>query len=181
MSFDAAFSRTVGIEGGYSNNPADRGGETMWGITTAVARAHGYQGPMRDMPILVAKDIYRQSYWLLLHLDQIDPVSPMIAAEMFDTAVNCGAGVPVPFLQRALNAFNRQGKDYPDMPVDGLIGVTTAAALKAFFTARGARAELVMLAVLRSFRGVRYVEIAEKNPTQEVFEFGWWNRIVEAA
>lgn len=181
MSFDAAFTRTLGKEGAYSNNPADRGGETIFGITAAVARAHGYQGPMRDMEVLAAKDIYRQSYWLLLHLDLLDPISPAIAAEVFDMAVNCGAGVPVPFLQRALNAFNRQGKDYPDMPVDGLCGIQTAKALSAFLTARGARAEPVMLAVLRSFRGVRYIEIAEKNPTQEVFEFGWWNRIVGAA
>lgn len=181
MSFDAAFERTVGLEGGYSNNSADKGGETMWGITAAVARAHGYLGPMKDMPVLAAKDIYRQSYWLLIHLDLVDPISQAISAEMFDAAVNLGAGVPVPFLQRALNVFNRQGNDYPDMLVDGLCGVQTASALKNFLAVRGARGEPVMLAVLRSFRGVRYVEIAEKNPSQEIFEFGWWNRIVGAA
>ena len=34
-------------EGGYVNNPNDKGGETCWGITVAVARANGYAGPMR--------------------------------------------------------------------------------------------------------------------------------------
>ena len=37
-------------EGGYVHNPADRGGATRYGVTEAVARAHGYAGAMRDFP-----------------------------------------------------------------------------------------------------------------------------------
>lgn len=174
MSFDAAFARTVGLEGGYSNNLNDPGGETAFGITARVAIAHGYTGPMKDMPILAAKDIYRESYWDLLHLGAIDEIDPAIAAELFDTAVNCGPSVPIPFLQRALNAFNRQGKDYPDMPVDGLAGAVTATALKAFLKVRGALGGKVMLAALNAQQGVRYLEIVEKKPTSEAFSFGWF-------
>ena len=36
-------------EGGYTNNPNDKGGETNFGITVAVARAFGYTGPMTSM------------------------------------------------------------------------------------------------------------------------------------
>ena len=178
MSFDSAFSYVVGVEGGYSNNPSDRGGETMWGITAKVARDSGYSGQMRDMPQSVAKGIYKAKYWDLIHLDPIDVVSPLIAREMFETAVNCGVGVPVPFLQRALNAFNRRGKDYPDMPVDGLNGPSTVGALRAFLHLRGAAGEKVLLAALNAQQGIRYFEIAERRPDQEDFEFGWWaNRV----
>lgn len=49
MNFvERAMDATFQHEGGYVNNPNDRGGETNWGITIAVARAYGYTGPMRQ-------------------------------------------------------------------------------------------------------------------------------------
>ena len=66
MSFDKAFARTVGIEGGYSNDPDDSGGETNWGITKATAVAYGYTGPMRDMPRETAHGIYLNGWWRCL-------------------------------------------------------------------------------------------------------------------
>ena len=47
-------------EGGYVNHPADRGGPTCFGITEAVARAHGYRGAMRQLPRDEAVAIYRR-------------------------------------------------------------------------------------------------------------------------
>jgi lysozyme family protein len=178
MSFDQAFTRTVGLEGGYSNNPADPGGETMWGITATTARAHAYVGPMRDMPRAAARAIYQTAFWELVHLDQVDVFSPKIAEELFDTGVNCGVGVPVPFLQRCLNAFNRQGRDYPDVPVDGLAGARTIDALRAFLKVRGPKGEVAMLKALNSLQGARYIELVEKRPTSEAFVYGWFlNRV----
>lgn len=179
MSFDAAFARTVGIEGGYSNIPGDPGGETMWGITAAVARAHGYSGPMKDMPVETAKAIYRLSYWDANHLDDVDTlVSPALSAKMFDIGVNCGVQTPITFLQRALNAFNHQGKDYPDLAVDGKPGAVTSSALRNFMRVRGARGIPVMLAALNSQLGVHYLEIAERRPVAEDVVFGWFNQRV---
>lgn len=150
----------------------------MWGITAKVARDFCYSGPMQALPLGTAKAIYQARYWDLLHLDAVDQISPPIAAEMFDTAVNCGAGVPVPFLQRSLNAFNRQGKDYFDVPVDGLNGPTTVSAFRAFIHLRGARGEQVMLKALNAQQGVRYFDITEHRPANEDFEFGWWDKRV---
>jgi lysozyme family protein len=182
MSFDSAFARTVGIEGRYSNNPKDPGGETMWGITVAMARAHGYVGQMKDMPIATAKAIYLAAFWMLLHLDQVDTFSPRIAEELFDTAVNLGQTKPIPFLQRALNAFNREGRDYPDIPVDGLAGAKTIDALRQFLAARSKQGgEAVLVAALNAQQAEEYLAIVGRRPASEDFIFGWFKKRVALA
>lgn len=50
-------------EGGYVNNPKDPGGETNMGITKATARANGYTGPMRQIPLSVVSSIYYKKFW----------------------------------------------------------------------------------------------------------------------
>jgi hypothetical protein len=99
-------------EGGFVDHPSDRGGATRFGVTEAVARAHGYRGPMRTLPREEAQAIYRRLYWLRPRFDQVAARAPRIAAELFDTGVNMGPAVAATFLQRALTALNRNGKDF---------------------------------------------------------------------
>lgn len=173
MTFDFAFQKTVGVEGGYSNHPNDPGGETMFGITIKVARLYGYQGDMKALPLAVAKQIYRERYWDLIHLDRVDAISRIIANEAFDTAVNMGVSVPIPILQGWLNALNRQGADYPDLKADGLFGAASAAALIAFKAKRGVMAEKVLLLAMNADQAVAYRGIVERKPTSEDFLWGW--------
>lgn len=112
-------------EGGYVNHPADRGGATCFGITEAVARAHGYGGPMRDLPRREAVAIYRRLYWLRPRFDQVATRAPRLAAELFDTGANMGPAVGATFLQRALTALNRSGRDYGDCILDKANWVAT--------------------------------------------------------
>jgi lysozyme family protein len=39
----------IGKEGGYTNDPLDNGGETIWGITKFVADSCGYKDSMKSM------------------------------------------------------------------------------------------------------------------------------------
>jgi len=89
-AFEKAFNHTVGVEGGYSDHPSDRGGKTMFGITEAVARSYGYSGDMRSMPLSTAKDIYSKKYWDKLNLDEVSKMSEPLAAKLFDIGVNMG-------------------------------------------------------------------------------------------
>lgn len=162
-------------EGGHVNDPNDAGGETIWGITVAVARASGYSGPMRAMPIGVAKAIYRKRYWSGPNFDAVAAMSPAIAAELFDTGVNMGPSVAASWLQRWLNALNRGGRDYRDMPVDGAIGPLTISCLQSFLRIRGEAGEQVLLRGLNCSQGHRYLELAEARPANENFLFGWVN------
>ena len=166
-------------EGGYAHHPADRGGATCFGVTEAVARAHGYAGAMRDLPRSEAAAIYRRLYWLRPRFDAVAGRSPRVAAELFDTGVNMGPGVAATFLQRALTALNRTGKDFPDLVPDGRVGPRTLAALDGFFEARGKRGgETVLLRALEALQGERYLRLAERRPANEAFLYGWLaNRI----
>lgn len=172
-SADSIIDEVLQAEGGYVNDPRDRGGETNWGITVAVARAAGYTGPMRDMPRSVARDIYWRQYVTGPNFDDIIPLSPAIAAELIDTGVNMGTGVASQFLQQALNAFNEQGARYPDLKVDGQIGLKTISNLQAFLKHRGKEGESVMLKALNCLQGARYIAITESRPANEGFVYGW--------
>ena len=160
-------------EGGYINHPADRGGPTNWGITQTVARAHGYSGDMRALPRDTAKRLYRGIYWQAPGLDAIAAITAKIAAEMFDTGVNMGPGIAVGFLQRALNALNRNGRDYADLAVDRRIGPVTLTALRDFLRLRGKGGESVLLKAIEALQGERYIALAESRPVNESFLYGW--------
>ena len=168
-------------EGGYVDHPADRGGATNFGITEAVARAHGYRGHMRDLPRREAVAIYRRLYWLRPRFDQVALRSPRLAAELFDTGANMGPAVAATFLQRALTALNRSGRDYSDLVPDGRLGATTLAALDTFLKVRGrSSGETVLMRALEALQGERYLRLAERRPANEAFLYGWLaNRIGE--
>lgn len=150
--FDAAFTRLMGNEGSYSNNPADPGGETMWGITARVARAHGYTSPMKDLDQATAKDIARAEYWDKFRCHQFDP---RIAFMLFDTAYN--GGHPVQWLQRAIGAIE-----------DGIVGTETVSLAAAADPSK----------VCSKFSGYR-MHYYTSLPTWPSFGKGWANRIAD--
>ncbi|MDV4238644.1 glycosyl hydrolase 108 family protein [Acinetobacter baumannii] len=174
MNIEQYLEELIKREGGYVNNPADRGGATKYGITQAVARENGWNGNMKDLPLEFAKSIYRKQYWLEPRFDQVNALSPSVAEELLDTGVNCGTGFAKPLLQRALNLLNNQGKaGWPDLKVDGVYGSATLGALKTYLSKRGKDGEKVLVRVLNIMQGQRYIEICERNKSQEQFFYGW--------
>lgn len=115
-NFDRAFAELLGNEGGYSNNPADQGGETNWGITAAVARENGFIGSMKEMDQSVAKTIYAKKYWL----PAFDDLPYQVAFQVFDASVNSGTSQAVRWLQRAVGVAD-----------DGKLGPITLTAVAA--------------------------------------------------
>jgi lysozyme family protein len=179
---DALIDRLIEVvierEGGYVNHPADRGGPTNWGVTQAVARAQGYTGDMRHLPQGTAVSIYKRLYWISPGYSQIAVKAPNLAAELFDTGINMGTGTATRFLQRALNALNRNAKDFSDIKVDGQTGPATMAALQAFLRVRADAGEAVILKAVEALQGAHYLRLAETRPSQEAFLYGWLaNRI----
>ena len=117
MNFDTAFATLLKHEGLYSDHAADPGGKTMYGITEVVAREVGYQGDMHELPLDLAKRIYKDRYWDTVKADDL-PAG--IRYAVFDAAVNSGPGQSTKWLQRALGVAD-----------DGVIGPKTLAAANA--------------------------------------------------
>lgn len=117
MTFDEAFLRLMKYEGGYVDHAADPGGKTNWGITQAVASAHGYTGSMQAMPRATANAIYRTTYWDAM---QCDALPSDVRFVVFDAAVNSGCAQAAKWLQRAVGTTE-----------DGILGPKTMAAIMA--------------------------------------------------
>lgn len=181
MTISEIIAGIIKKEGGYSNNPADKGGPTMYGITEATARRNGYTGQMFELSRAWAETIYLREYVTEPGFNQIAAVSSRIAEELVDTGVNMGPSLPAPWLQRILNGLNQGGKRWPDLVVDGKIGPATVGALRALLEYRGTEGEKVVLRALNCLQGARYIEITESRPANETFLYGWLLNRVEVA
>ena len=170
----AKINRTIDLEGEkFTNNPNDKGGPTKYGITQAVYNAFGPIGSVENCTRQTAFNIYLQRYWATPKLDLIDAIDSKLSERMFDWGVNSGPSRPGKALQRALNVLNARGSHWPDIATDGNVGMLTIGALKSLVAKRGADGLKVVRGIVRSQQSVFYIEIAEANPTQEDFEYGW--------
>ena len=157
-------------EGGYANNKDDSGGETMYGITEAVARKSGYTDDMRDLPREKATEIYEKKYWHAVSADKLFYFSPSITREVVDTAVNMGPKIAAKFLQRSLNILNNKQKLYRDIVADGKIGPVTLNTLRSYLNYRD---EKTLLKTLNLYQGAYYIELTERREKDESFFYGW--------
>ena len=155
-------------EGGYSNDPADRGGATKWGIT---ARVYGeYMGrpvtpdQVKAMPWDHALAIYRERYWRATNIDLLpEQLQPVV----FDMAVNMGPGTAVRLLQHALGDLGRP------MIGDGIIGKLTASIAAGLIKDRGVKD---VIDAICDRRRDYYNEIIAHDPSQARFKRGWLDR-----
>lgn len=177
-AFKQAFDRTMGSEGGYSNDPLDPGGETYRGISRRFFpswpgwKIIDSKGPEVEGLNPLVEDFYRKEFW-----DRCagGALPPEIATEVFDSAVNCGVTAACTWLQRALNLLNRNGKEYPDSTEDGRLGLGTLRAMQAHINKEGTAR--LLLKVMNILQGAHYLGIMQKTPSQEKYARGWLNRV----
>ena len=90
---EAAISKTLQYEGGYTNHPKDPGGATNWGITIHDARRYwkldATPEDVKAMPKAVAIGIYRSKYWVRMGCDARPAGVDFVD---FDLGVNSGTG-----------------------------------------------------------------------------------------
>ena len=154
MNFDTAIKHVLQVEGDYSDHAADPGGKTRFGITEAVARRAGYRGDMRELPLDLAKRIYREEYWAAVRADDLPAGLRLV---MFDAAVNSGVGQATRWLQRAVGVTD-----------DGIIGPRTLAAVGAL------SADSVRMRVL-----AQRLRFMSNLPNWPAFSRGWARRVCD--
>lgn len=160
-------------EQGYVNHQDDRGGPTCWGITQGTARYYCYSGDMRLLTKSYAVMIYKSMFYLKPGLNKVAEVDSQITRKLFDMSVIVGITYTHGIFQRALNLFNRQQKIYRDIKMDGIIGPNTIFALKSFIEFRREPGVEQMIKVLNGMEVARFFDLAEREPSQEEFFFGW--------
>lgn len=133
----AIVAAVLAHEGGYVNDPKDPGGETNYGVTIAVARDYGYTGTMKDLTKETAANIYLSNYINKPGYGELITLSPAVGQKVVDAAVNTGTARSSRWLQTALNSYSRGGLDYPQLTVDGKVGVGTTSAYAALQKKRG--------------------------------------------
>lgn len=106
-NYASCLRETLRHEGGYANNPADPGGETMYGIIKETAKDHGYTGPMKSIPMSVVESIYAQSYWNTPYYKG-DTLAPGVDLAVFDFGVNSGPSRAGKFLAAAAGGSDEE-------------------------------------------------------------------------
>ena len=171
--FDKVVRIVLGFEGGYSNDPADSGGETNLGITAGTLM-RAFKGnivnhfDVKRLTLSEAKKIYREYYWKPVKCDQLPyPLDGLV----FDTAVNCGCGTAVKTLQRTLDCFIDE-----QIEIDGGWGPQTQASLDYVLD------EFPIEAICRVYQYYKtwyYWAITEKASKNKKFIWGWLrNRVI---
>lgn len=179
--------RILVVEGGFVDDPADRGGTTKYGISLRFLKAVGKIDTNRDGfadldlnfdTVLDGQDIRaltpQMAGDLFLKHFYLGPgfwvIPQPFDGALFDQAVNGGTTAAVKILQRALNSFGAT----PALKVDGDLGNLTHARLLELI-----RQGKPVLQFVRVEAAERYRAIVRADRTQQRFLKGWLRRAEE--
>ena len=152
-------------EGGWSDDPADHGGQTNMGITLATWKSCGYDKDRdgdidsQDLRLVTRSDVVnllRLHYWNRWKADRI--LNQSVANLLVDWVWNSGKyGITIP--QRILS-----------VKADGIVGEQTLLAVNSADQSH-------LFHDLKEARKSFFLDIAKKDPSQKRFLGGWLNRI----
>lgn len=172
-----ALDLVLKLEGGYVDDPDDRGGATNFGISQ---RSH----PELDIKSLTkdqAIEIYRKKYWDANKLDWV--ASCNMCVPLFCFVVHAGPARAIIALQSAINKMLSvvqivtdvdhthtpyQKDKYKKLKEDGVLGKKTATYV--------IRYDILLNSFFYAEMIKHYASLCQKNRTQLKFLIGWINR-----
>lgn len=177
MKFEEALKLVGLAEGGYSNHPDDKGGETCMGISRVAHpdseiwkmidkwKERGNTNP-KELTKLAKNDphfvnlvngIYRGLYWKPCRCEELPD---LWRYPVFSCAVNCGSKTAIRLLQKIVGTT-----------ADGIYGGKTTQAVSIYV-----RKDLFVDKFCDLWCKY-YDQIVKHNPKQEIFLRGWKNRV----
>lgn len=162
--------RLIAREGGFVNNPIDRGGPTKYGITQNTLNSYQAHDPTAPTVVqflskLDARKIYKTMYWEKTNVRKIK--NQFIAEMVLDQCVNCGPSNAIRRLQASINFVSRD-RDR-NISEDGIIGPVTIKAID-YSPPRALALSFFRLSQMH------YIKICIGDPSQTIFLKGWMNR-----
>ena len=168
-NFKSALIRVLKNEGGYVNNPNDRGGETYKGVARkfhpnwsgwSLLDSMSNKNSSNDSLDEAVESFYLENFWNKLKCDSI--TSDKVAFELFDTGVNMGVKGGAKLMQMCA-----------EVTADGNIGVNSLSAINAVD-------EELLLLRFKLAKVARYAYLVKKRPQNKAFLHGWINRTLGA-
>lgn len=176
--FDKAIPYIMAHEGTptnfWVNDPADPGGETVWGWSMRTIKALGLKpndlglqlstftsGCLKQVTKATCESLYKRYFWNQYGYGNVNDQTA--ATKMFDAAVNCGPGRAAEFAQTAANACGQT------LTVDGSIGPKSFAAINACNSHEYIKAYADAMTAY-------YLKIIVKNPALAKFKKTWLER-----
>ena len=153
--FNQAIQKTLIHEGGYVNNPNDKGGPTKYGITQADMPGVNMQTITQDQ----AAAYYRAHYWKDLY-SQV--TNQLVAEKLFDMGILMGVGTAVRLLQITMQTTL-------NVVSDGVFGPATLMSVN--------QQGDDLLGRYRTTLINHAINVVNNNPNDGGFIQGWINRI----
>lgn len=166
-------------EGGLTDDAADSGGLTNWGVSWAYLKDMEKSRPsvlrdilgssmvtrqtIRNLTQAQAGALFKFSFWDPFQLDD-QPLAVALCA--YDMNVNHGSRNAMKIVQRAANLMQSV---MPKLSVDGVFGPKTRSAMRLLNCPNG-------IAALANKRQAFYDAIVANRPSQKVFLKGWTRR-----
>lgn len=178
-SFDLAIEFVLGGEGGFNDDPDDRGGMTKYGISfnflkdIPMERMKTYgmayvddehlKQLIKDMDIPTAKIIYKVEFWDGTAFEKLN--NQKLANTFLDCAVMSGMAAATKFVQRAVCAYIGE---YGALVDDGVCGSKTIEKANLYGG--------LLIPSIRSERANFYRNIAKNDLSQAKNLKGWLRR-----
>jgi lysozyme family protein len=170
--FNAAIPIILKHEGGWADDPNDKGGATNWGVSLRYAKTLGLmldidgdgdvdKDDMRALSREKAIEIYKMRWWDACGYAAIN--DQLVATKIFDMAVNMGPGAAHCIVQKGCNDCGATLK------VDGQLGPVSKASINALNPT-------AVLEGIRQHQVEFYMSIVRRDPTQQRFLNTWLRR-----